>query len=76
MKKVISAWAVKMKIDGHATPNFMGIFYCVGGPLEDCQDGMRTCLFRTRKQARKAAKEEKWAKAKVVRVNVTIEVAP
>ena len=73
MKKIFLAWAIKMQIDGHANPNFMGIFYCVRGLLEDCQDGMRTCLFRTRQQARKVARENASSKAKVVQVKVTIE---
>lgn len=73
MKKVFSAWAIKMQISEHAKPNFMGVFYCIRGPLENCQDGMRTCLFRTRKQARDASKKERWSKAKAVRVIVTIE---
>ena len=49
------AWAIKAHIPGHKVPCFLGVFYFVG-TLNDCQDGMRTCLFRTRKQARYAIK--------------------
>jgi len=72
MKQITKAWAIKGQIFGHPKPYFLGIFNCVGSPLEPCQDGMRTCLFRTRKQARDEAKHHAWAKARVVRVRVEI----
>ena len=73
MKQTTKAWAIKTQIGGHPGPNFMGIFNCIGSPLELCQDGMRTCLFRTRKQARDEAKNHTWAKARAVRVKIVIE---
>lgn len=75
MKEESKAWAIKAKIKSHPAPYFMGIFNFVGYPLEPSQDGMRTGLFRTRKQARDEAKKHTWAKARAVRVVVTIKEA-
>jgi hypothetical protein len=61
----------------------MGKFYCVGA-LDTCNDGNRVALFRTRQQARDKLKDLKgsdyasktpfYSMAKVVRVNVRIQV--
>jgi len=47
------AWAIKAHIPGHKYPCLFGVFHFVDN-LHDCQDGMRTALFRTRQQARNA----------------------
>lgn len=78
MKQTTKAWALKGELPDHQKPTyFLGIFNCVHGPLLPCQDGMRTCLFRTRKEARAEEKQHKWVKARAVRVSVEIkEVDP
>ncbi len=75
MQEITKAWAIKMQIPGHPGPNFMGIFYCTMKNPEPYYDGMRTALFRTRKQAREklATHVLFGAKSKVVRVKITIE---
>ncbi len=73
MKTISKAWAIKMHIPGHPEPNFMGIFYGVRGQLLPCQDGMRTCLFRTRKKAREMKRHVMPdCRPMVVRVDVEI----
>ena len=74
MKQITKAWAIKMKISGHPKPNFMGVFYFARLGLADWHDGMRSCLFRTRKQARDALRSLTYRKDEhVVRVKVVIE---
>ncbi len=57
MRELSKAWAIKMHISGHPQPGFMGVFYCAEKLPESYRDGIRMCLFRTRKQAREAIKE-------------------
>jgi hypothetical protein len=66
------AWAIALD-DGH----FIGSLWF--GPLPEYADGSRTCLWRTRRQARAVLPEVKgpplsgkFPDARVVRVNVRI----
>lgn len=75
MKTVSKAWAIKSRIWDDPKPFFLGVFYFHSmGELETHQDGMRTCLFRTRQQARTAAQSLHYKKDyHVVKIQVTIE---
>lgn len=75
MKTISHAWAITSKIWDDPKPFFLGVFYFHPmGDLESHQDGMRTCLFRTRKQARTEAQSLHYRKDyHVVKVKVTIE---
>ena len=78
MKYKQNAWAIKMQISGHPSPNFMGVFYQTGGPLEDYHDGLRLCVFRTRKQARVALKGMNlnpgcYPMVRVIRVEIAVK---
>jgi len=75
MKETSKAWAVKMHISGHKAPCFLGIFNWTLSPIAPCQDGMRTALFRTRSEARAAAKKVWEEPARAVRVVVEIKEA-
>jgi hypothetical protein len=73
MKQVTKAWAIRRTIEGHDKPFFQGIFWEHHGELPPYQDGMRTCLYRTRKQATEARRKIGIETASVVRVTVTIK---
>ena len=82
MEKIRYAWAIDTNSkEGHG---FIGVFWFEKQKqLPPYQDGMRTALFRTRKQAREhlllvRPKDEKYhafPKAKVVRVQIGITTA-
>jgi hypothetical protein len=75
MKTTSNAWAIKSKLWDDPEPFLLGVFYCNSmRELESYQDGMRTCLFRTRQQARTTVKGFYYKQHyRVVKVQVTIE---
>lgn len=75
MKSEFKAWAITSRIWDDPKPFFLGVFYFHSmGELASYQDGMRTCLFRTRQQARTAVQVFHGKKNyHVVKVKVTIE---
>lgn len=75
MKTISNAWAIKAQLWDETKPYFIGVFnFHHMGELESYQDGMRTCLFRTRQQARTATQSLHYKKDyHVVKVQVTIE---
>jgi len=74
MKMTSNAWTIKSRFCDDPEPFFIGVFYFHPGELQSYQDGMRTCLFRTRQQARTAVQSLRGKKNyHVVKVKVTIE---